>query len=136
MRKAAPIPQWHIRRRSECSAEVLARRAAGTAVYLFPRQVISCQTRFGGRVAVGRRGVGSGLVFGDLADHVAGEPGEVLRGAPRVAVIGQLGCFPLELVLALRGGRQRTYRPPSRRHRSPASSTATPKPAQATSRNE
>ena len=32
----------------------------------------------------------------------------MLRGAPRVAVIGPLGCFPLELVLAVGGDGQRS----------------------------
>ena len=47
-------------------------------------------------VAVACRVVVGGLVFRDLADDFAGEPGEVLRGAARIAVIGQLRCFPLE----------------------------------------
>ena len=37
---------------------------------------------------VDRRVAGGGLVFRDLADEFAGEPGEVLRGAPRIAVPG------------------------------------------------
>ena len=57
---------------------------------------------------MGRWGVGGSLVFRDLADDFAGEPGEVLRGASRGAVIGQLGCFPLELVLAAVSGGQRS----------------------------
>ena len=55
-----------------------------------------------------RRVVAGALVFGDFADDVAGEPGEVLRGASRVAVIGQLRCFPFEVVLAVAGGGQRS----------------------------
>ena len=57
------------------------------------------------RVAVACLVVGGGLVFRDLADDFAGEPGQVLRGAARIAVIGQLRRFPLELTLAVaRGG--------------------------------
>ena len=45
------------------------------------------------------------MVFRDLADDFAGEPGQVLRGAARIAVIGPLRRFPLELTLAVaRGG--------------------------------
>ena len=47
-------------------------------------------------VAPGRRIVGGGLVFRDLAYDFAGEPGKVLRGAARRAVIGQPRRFPLE----------------------------------------
>jgi hypothetical protein len=43
------------------------------------------------------------LVFRDLADDFAGEPGTVSRGAARIAVIGQLRRFPLELTLAVVG---------------------------------
>jgi hypothetical protein len=43
----------------------------------------------------------------DLADDFAGEPGEVVRCAARIAVIGQLRCLPLELTLAVAGGGQR-----------------------------
>jgi hypothetical protein len=58
-------------------------------------------------VAVACRVVAGDLVFRDLADDFAGEPGEVPRGAVRIAVIGQLRCFPLELALAVAGGGQR-----------------------------
>ena len=47
-------------------------------------------------VAVARRVVVGGLVFRDLADDFAGEPGEVVCGAARIAVIGQLRRFQLE----------------------------------------
>ena len=59
------------------------------------------------RVAVACRVVGDGLVFRDLTDDFAGEPGHVLRDAARVAVIGQLRRFPLELTLAVARGGQR-----------------------------
>ena len=51
-----------------------------------------------------------GLVFRDLADDFAGEPGEVPRGTVHIAVIGQSRCFPLELALAVAGGGQRGAR--------------------------
>lgn len=41
-------------------------------------------------VAVACRVVAGGLMFRDLVDDFAGQPGEVLRGAARIAVIGQL----------------------------------------------
>jgi hypothetical protein len=45
-------------------------------------------------------------VFGDLADDFAGKPGEVLCGAPRIVVIGQLRCLLFEVLLAVPGGGQ------------------------------
>ena len=58
-------------------------------------------------VAVICRVVACGLVFRDLTDDFAGEPGQVSRGAARIAVIGQLRHFPLEVALAVAGGGQR-----------------------------
>ena len=46
-------------------------------------------------------------MFRDLADDAAGKPGQVVRGASRVAVTGQLLCLLFEVMLAVAGGGQR-----------------------------
>jgi hypothetical protein len=56
------------------------------------RQSLLVRPRSGtrGLAALGRRVVADGLMFRDLADDFAGEPGEVLCGAARIAVTRQL----------------------------------------------
>jgi hypothetical protein len=45
-------------------------------------------------------------LFRDLAENVAGKPGEALRGVPRVAVTGPSRRPALEVILAVESGGQ------------------------------
>src|SRR5882724_3830365 len=68
-------------------------------------------TRAVPRLASAWTGVAGAVVLGQLTENAAGQPGEVLCGGFRAAVIGQLRGLVFELALASAGVGQRRLGP-------------------------